>query len=109
MKYHATKELLSLVLIRTKHLRCWDLNPRSSDYESPPITTRPELPTNIALKLLKRQMTSKKRRTSESQFCRIVKRTSFVDVVSISLNLSQIEISFIVFVRGLTNIVQNKM
>ena len=27
-------------------IRCWDSNPRPSEYESPPITTRPGLPPN---------------------------------------------------------------
>ena len=29
-------------------IQCWDLNPRTSEHESPPITTRPGLPPNMS-------------------------------------------------------------
>ena len=31
------------------NIRCWDLNPWPSEHESPPITTRPRLPTCIVV------------------------------------------------------------
>ena len=33
-------------------IQCWDSNPRPSEYESPPITTRPGLPPSIVYLLL---------------------------------------------------------
>ena len=48
---------------RQSSIRCWDSNPRPSDHESPPITTRPGLPPYCSLSCMHSLKSTKSMKT----------------------------------------------